>query len=318
MHHVKTSSSNAPLVLANPPPAALLTVYFDGACPVCRREIAVYQQQPGADACQWIDAAHCPADALGPGLDRATALQRFHVRLADGRLVQGAAGFAALWSAMPGWRWLGRLAQTWPLRPALALGYAVFLRLRPLWRRTAAAPQPGALSPALMADLRSDHAGEVGAVCIYRAVLAVSRNADVRAFAQRHLLTEARHQRLIEVWLPAPQRSKLLPGWRLAGWLTGALPALLGPRAVYATVAAVEVFVDAHYAQQLRRIDAEPAHALLPLLRRELAECQADERAHRDEALARHGAQPVPAWLRAWTGLVGRGSAAAVALARRW
>ena len=180
------------------------------------------------------------------------------------------------------------------------------------------APLPGALSPALVADLRSDHAGEVGAVAIYRGVLAVSRDADLRGFAQRHLLTEARHQRLIEGWLPAPQRSRLLPGWRIAGWLTGALPALLGPRAVYATVAAVEVFVDQHYARQLRRIDAEPAHALLPLLRRELAECQADEREHRDEALARCGAQPVPAWLRGWTVLVGRGSAVAVRLARRW
>lgn len=180
------------------------------------------------------------------------------------------------------------------------------------------APMPGGLSPALIADLRSDHAGEVGAVAIYRGVLAISRDAGLRAFAQRHLLTEARHQRVIECWLPGPQRSRLLPGWRVAGWLTGALPAMLGPRAVYATVAAVEVFVDQHDADPLRRIDAAPAHALLPLLRRDLADCQADECQHRDEALARQGDRPVSAWLRGWTLLVGRGSAVAVALARRW
>ena len=113
----------------------LLTVYYDGACPVCSREIAHYRQQPGAQACQWVDAAHCAPDVLGADLPRAQALGRFHVRLADGRLVDGAAGFGALWQVMPGWRWLGRLVQWAPVRPVAALAYALFLRLRPLWRR---------------------------------------------------------------------------------------------------------------------------------------------------------------------------------------
>jgi predicted DCC family thiol-disulfide oxidoreductase YuxK len=121
-----------------------LTVYFDGACPVCSREIAHYRQQPGAQACRWVDAAHCAPEALGDGLVRAQALGRFHVRLADGRLLVGAAGFAALWQTLPGWRWLGRLVQWAPVRPVAALAYAAFLRLRPLWRRLPPAPRPPA------------------------------------------------------------------------------------------------------------------------------------------------------------------------------
>ncbi len=117
------------------PPA--LTVYYDGACPVCSREIAHYQRLPGAQACQWVDAAQCPPEALGPGLARAQALGRFHVRLPDGRLLDGAAGFAALWQAMPGWRWLGRLAASAPVRPLAALAYNAFLLLRRLWRPSA-------------------------------------------------------------------------------------------------------------------------------------------------------------------------------------
>ena len=45
----------------------------------------------------------------------------------------------------------------------------------------------------LRRDLRSDHAGEFGAVAIYTGVLAVARDPGVRAFALRHQATEADH-----------------------------------------------------------------------------------------------------------------------------
>lgn len=132
-------------------------------------------------------------------------------------------------------------------------------------------------------------------------------------FARRHGETEAEHLRLVEAWLPPAQRSRLLGPWRLAGWLTGALPALAGRRAVYATIAAVETFVDQHYQQQVDHLNEHSGSAeLLALLLR----CQLDERHHRDEAAALAG-EPTPWALRAWCAVVGAGSAAAVVLARR-
>lgn len=99
----------------------------------------------------------------------------------------------------------------------------------------------------------------------------------------------------------------------MAGWLTGALPALFGRRAVYGTIAAVETFVDVHYQQQIDHLQAHGGpEGLLPLLQR----CQADEQHHRDEAAALAG--PHNPWLlRLWCVVVGSGSAAAVVLARR-
>ena len=65
----------------------LPTVYFDGGCPVCSREVAMYRRQPGADGLQWVDVARCgPAD-LGEGLTREAAMARLHLRSADGSLV---------------------------------------------------------------------------------------------------------------------------------------------------------------------------------------------------------------------------------------
>lgn len=171
------------------------------------------------------------------------------------------------------------------------------------------------LTPHLERELRSDHAGETGAVSIYQGIVTVARwrkDAELMAFAAQHGQTEAEHLMLIEAWLPASRRSRLLGPWRLAGWLTGALPALLGRRAVYGTIAAVETFVDHHYQQQIEHIqEFGGPDGLLPLLLR----CQADEQHHRDEAAALAGHRP--AWLRAWCAVVGMGSAGAVVLARR-
>jgi ubiquinone biosynthesis monooxygenase Coq7 len=165
----------------------------------------------------------------------------------------------------------------------------------------------------VLADLRTDHAGEVGAVCIYQGVLRFARDPALRAFAEHHLATEQKHLRLIAAWLPAAEHSRLLPLWRLAGFLTGALPALFGPRAVYATIEAVETFVDHHYEEQVRALASQPA---LSDLRQTLLDCQADEVAHRNEAAAARGPGQSAWVLRAWCAMVGTGSKAAVALIR--
>ncbi len=296
-----------------------LTVLYDGACPLCRREIGLYRGLPASQPLTFLDVSD-PSVALPPGTDRARLLARFHVLRADGSLADGARGFVALWAALPGWRWLSRLAALPGIVQSMEWGYRAFLHLRPAMQRVAAAFEPAALHvPAgLRGDLRSDHAGETGAVWIYRGVLAVARDADVRAFALRHLSTEREHLRLVTQLLPWPQRSRLLLPWRLAGFLTGALPALAGARAVYATIEAVETFVDRHYRQQLDRIDALPdrAREAAAPLRALLARCQADECEHRDEASALGGGTPGPL-LRAWCALVGSGSTLAVSLARR-
>lgn len=165
----------------------------------------------------------------------------------------------------------------------------------------------------VLADLRTDHAGETGAVCIYQGILFAARDPGVRAFAWRHLATEQVHLELINAWLPVQHRSKLLPAWRVAGWLTGALPALAGPRALYATIEAVERFVDVHYSEQVQRLSSQPEWQAL---RETLLTCQRDEVAHRDEAAAARGPQAPHGLLTVWCRLVDVGSRAAVGICR--
>lgn len=340
------------------PPAPVLTVLYDGSCPLCRREIALYRGLGAAQPLCFADVCD-PALVPPPGTSAETLRARFHVRHADGRLDSGARAFLALWAALPGWRWLARLGSVPGMTAVMEWTYRGFLRVRPVLQRVAARldrvpsvradGQPGAgpstlsdrgipagggagtgagvnpregtgtgaaggIPPDLLGELRSDHAGETGAVMIYRGVLAVARDAALRDFATRHLATEQRHLALIEAWLPPAQHSRLLGPWRLAGWLTGALPALCGARAVYATIAAVETFVDGHYQQQIDRLHGRSGHEDLQQM---LTDCQTDERHHRDEAAALAG--PPPGLLmRAWCALVGAGSGVAVAVARRF
>lgn len=110
-----------------------LTVYYDGACPLCLAEIGHYKAQAGAEKIEFVDAA---TDALPDDLDRDTALGRFHVRRADGSLVSGAAGFAEVWNGLPSWRWAARIAAIPGVLWILELGYRGFLPLRPYLSRS--------------------------------------------------------------------------------------------------------------------------------------------------------------------------------------
>jgi predicted DCC family thiol-disulfide oxidoreductase YuxK len=92
------------------------TVYFDGACPICRREIAHYRTREGAADISWVDVTESAAADLGTDLERDAALARLHVRREDGSLVSGAAAFATIWGRLPAYAWLGRIAEWRPAR----------------------------------------------------------------------------------------------------------------------------------------------------------------------------------------------------------
>jgi predicted DCC family thiol-disulfide oxidoreductase YuxK len=116
-----------------------LTVLYDGACPLCRREIGVYRGlqplQPDAPVCFYdVNDAALP---LPPGTTREQLLARFHVRDRDGTLLSGAQAFLALWAALPGWRWLARVGRLPGVPWAMERAYRFFLRARPTLQRWA-------------------------------------------------------------------------------------------------------------------------------------------------------------------------------------
>lgn len=120
---------------AKPESCDVLTVMFDGACPLCRREIGIYQSLTPQEPVAWLDVSKTSLD-MTPA-EQARFLARFHVRQKDGQILSGAAAFVALWLTMPGWRWLGRFGRLPGVTPVLEVVYRGFLHLRPYLQRLA-------------------------------------------------------------------------------------------------------------------------------------------------------------------------------------
>jgi len=111
-------------------PSPCLTVLYDGSCPLCRREVGVYQGLQPSQPIAWQDVSAANAPLPGGG-QRQTYMARFHVQQADGTLLSGARAFVALWDTLPGWRWLAKLARLPGATPLMEWLYCRFLVVRP-------------------------------------------------------------------------------------------------------------------------------------------------------------------------------------------
>lgn len=110
----------------------MVKVWFDGACPLCTREIALMRRLDKRGAITFVDVA-AGSDPSCP-VDRAQLLARFHAE-EDGVLHDGAAAFAAMWRAIPLLRPLGLAARNRAVLRVLEAAYLRFLRLRPRLQR---------------------------------------------------------------------------------------------------------------------------------------------------------------------------------------
>ena len=170
----------------------------------------------------------------------------------------------------------------------------------------------------LRAELRASHAGEAGAVWIYRGVLFINwfkRDPEVDAFAKHHLATEKSHLKGFEANIHYFRGSLLLFFWGIAGFLTGAIPMLLGKDWMYYTIYCVESFVDQHYREQFEQFSTE-SHPVIIRFLTEMRLFHADEVEHRDQALAAMQKSPTRL-MKIWGTIVATGSALAVSLAKR-
>lgn len=99
----------------------------------------------------------------------------------------------------------------------------------------------------LRTELKTDHAGEFGAVEIYRGALWGARlraslgftgaaTQRMMSFSEHHMKTEQEHLDVMRALVPEPARTRLLGLWTCAARSLGFFPAVLGARSLYWTV----------------------------------------------------------------------------------
>jgi ubiquinone biosynthesis monooxygenase Coq7 len=144
--------------------------------------------------------------------------------------------------------------------------------------------------------IRVDHAGEYGAVQIYRGQRAVFDRIEGKAHAARLIAEmEAGEQEHLETFdrLIAERGVRptlMAPVWRVAGFGLGAVTAMMGEQAAHACTEAVEEVIEEHYGSQsdeLQNVDTE--------LKYVVDKFRADEIAHKETAVEQ-GARHAPAY----------------------
>ncbi len=109
--------------------------------------------------------------------------------------------------------------------------------------------------------IRVDHAGEYGAVAIYRGQRAVfDRLKSKRRIADQLEEMEADEQHHLDAFdtMIREGRSRptaLMPLWNVAGYGLGVATALLGEKAAHACTEAVESVIEQHYGDQVKELE---------------------------------------------------------------
>jgi len=106
------------------------TVFYDGDCPLCRREIAHYRRVDSANRLHWVDAANAADTLAEHGLSREQAMAELHVLDGSGRWQRGVDAFLVIWQHLPAYRWLAKLVTVLGLRRPLGYGYRHFAAWR--------------------------------------------------------------------------------------------------------------------------------------------------------------------------------------------
>ncbi len=98
-------------------------VFYDGGCPLCRREINHYRRLDRKKRLAWIDISREPMRVRSYGLKVEQAMLSFHVLDGTGCWKTGAEAFVVLWSQLPYYRHVASAIRKLRLSGLLDIAY---------------------------------------------------------------------------------------------------------------------------------------------------------------------------------------------------
>jgi predicted DCC family thiol-disulfide oxidoreductase YuxK len=106
-----------------------LTVFFDGACPICDREIALMRRLDRRRRLVFCDFSRPNYDTALINISPVELGRVIHARWVDGTVITGVEVFRAMWEAV-GLGFLARLSRLYLVEPLVLKAYAWFARNR--------------------------------------------------------------------------------------------------------------------------------------------------------------------------------------------
>ena len=107
-----------------------VTVYYDGKCGLCRKEISHYKKIATEGQFIWSDIAHDAAPLSQLDVSQMDALRRLHATDRNGKLHIGVDAFILIWGQLPTWRPLAILVGLPVVRYIAAMLYNRFADYR--------------------------------------------------------------------------------------------------------------------------------------------------------------------------------------------
>jgi len=110
-----------------------LTVYYDGDCIVCAKEVSHYARLDGGKKLKTVDIATAGFEPVN-GRTREELMRQMHVRDAAGLWHTGVSAFCAIWRALPGRAYplMARLFSMPVISSVARAGYRLFAHYRHL------------------------------------------------------------------------------------------------------------------------------------------------------------------------------------------
>lgn len=106
------------------------TVFYDGGCSLCHREISHYQRIDKQQCIRWVDFTRTPESLQEYDITYKNAMQQLHAVNPAGEVVLGVDSFLLIWSHLQSYRFLARLIETLRLKKPLNRIYNMFARWR--------------------------------------------------------------------------------------------------------------------------------------------------------------------------------------------
>ena len=104
-------------------------VFYDGACPLCAREMRAVRRLDRRERIRFVDIASPGFDPGSTGRSRNALMDRIHARMPDGSMVEGVEVFRRIHATL-GFGWLVAMTRLPGISGALDAAYRLLARNR--------------------------------------------------------------------------------------------------------------------------------------------------------------------------------------------